>query len=124
MTLVPGIDIANYAGYISYTWARACVDLGIKRATVRLSLESDEHIAIARQQIATFQQAGMETVDGYWWAYPTLDAPATIAAWVVGTYPDLPLYSADLEDEPHSYGNPTANIDWLSTALEGFAVTG
>lgn len=121
--LVQGLDLSNYYGYITPQWAAACVEAGIQRATVRLSLETDEHIRIAHHQIATFQDAGIET-DGYWWGYPTLDDPHIIAERIVGTYPDLPLYSADMEDEPHSYPNPVANADWLHLALAGFMDVG
>lgn len=119
--IVQSLDISNYYGYVSREWAARCVDAGIRHAIIRLSLETNEHINIARHQIAVFQDAGMEMVSGYWWAYPTLDDPRTIATRVVGTYPGLPLYAADLEDDQHSYPSPIRNIDWLHLALAGFA---
>lgn len=111
MTLVWGCDVSNYQP----------ADLGPliaqhkpQHVVVRLSTESQHHLDIARQQLATARQAGC-TLGGYIWAYWG-EAPEQHAANALSVAEgfDLQMVAIDCEDEDPGLAKLE---DWLARAV-------
>lgn len=110
MSLVYAIDVSNWQGA---DIAPLIAQHEPQHVVVRLSTESQRHIDLARQQLATALQAGC-TVSGYVWAYWHLSPTehTEMALSVAHGFP-LAMVWFDCEDDPGGRLD-----DWLSQAVD------
>lgn len=71
------IDVSNFSGYLTPEIIAAWKAAGVTRVIVRASTERANSIAIARQQMAACQEAGLE-LEGYVWLYWFRDLPSAV----------------------------------------------
>lgn len=110
------VDVANYAGRLSAATVACWAAQGITHAVIRLSLEDQARIALARQQIAACRDGGLG-ISGYIWGYLRDDPGAAMGAALL-TYSDLDLtmWALDIE-ETSAPKDARANADWTGGAL-------
>lgn len=106
--LTYGVDFSNHQGPMAQSDIQGYYDWGARFAIVRLSFESDGHMALSAQQVQACHDFGLPVM-GYQWCYWNNDP--TIEAAKVGQFCrryNVPVVALDMEDTPPQVVQPPA----------------